>query len=372
MRIGFDAKRIVANGTGLGSYGRTLVNSLSALATTDEFLLYAPNEGRRDLREQVELRENVRFVYPEKRSVPFYQQYWRTHGVVNQLVLDEVDVYHGLSGELPVGLRKSGIKGIVTIHDLIFLRHPEYYHWVDTKIYARKFRQTLCEAERIIAISECTKRDILHYSDFPADRIDVVYQSCGVRFTQHVSESKLQQVHADYALPAHYLLCVGTIEERKNALLAVRALESLSEEWSLVILGRPTPYLKTLLTYTNQHGLTARVRFLHGVPNDDLPAIYQLADVFVYPSRYEGFGIPIIEAVQSGLPVVAATGSCLEEAGGPDSLYVDPDDAEGLARAVECAVEEREERVRRSREYVRRFENQDVARQMLREYAKGE
>ena len=107
------------------------------------------------------------------------------------------------------------------------------------------------------------------------------------------------------------------------------------------------------------------------MPDADLQALYQMAEVFVYPSRYEGFGIPIIEAIHSGLPVVAATGSCLEEAGGPDCLYVDPDDAEALAAAVSQLLrgaEGREQRIQRSREYVRRFEGCDVAGQVMDVY----
>ena len=107
------------------------------------------------------------------------------------------------------------------------------------------------------------------------------------------------------------------------------------------------------------------MRFLQGVPNSVLPAIYQMAEAFVYPSRYEGFGIPIIEAIQSGLPVVAATGSCLEEAGGPDSFYVDPDDSEGLREAILKAIAQRDHLVPKAQEYIRRFENGDVARQVL-------
>lgn len=370
MRIAFDAKRIVANGTGLGSYGRTLINALSALGTADELLLYAPHEGRQELREQVVLREQVRFVYPPKSHLPFYRQYWRTKGIVKQLLRDEIDIFHGLSGEIPIGLKAAGIKGIVTIHDLIFLRHPEYYHWIDTKIYVRKFHQTLREADRIIAISECTKRDILYYGDFPEDKIDVIYQSCGTRFAEKASEEQLQQVKERYHLPDRYILFVGTIEARKNALLAVKALQQLPETLSLVIVGRETSYVKLIKDYIQQHQLEQRVQFLHGVPNEDLPSVYQQAEAFVYPSRYEGFGIPIIEAIQSGLPVVAATGSCLEEAGGPDCLYVHPDDAEGMAKAILTAIDERTERVARSREYIRRFENQDVAQQVVEVYQK--
>ena len=372
MKIGFDAKRIVRNHTGLGSYSRTLVNALAALDTDDELLLYAPDEGDPQLRRQIEPRHNVRFVYPS-RPLPFGGKLgmaarWREKTIVEQLKADGIELYHGLSGELPAGLKESGIRSIVTIHDLIFLRHPEYYHWWDTLLYRQKFLRTLKEADRIVAISECTKRDILHYGHFPEDRIDIIYQSCSTRFAHPADEHISQRVHAEYDLPAHYILSVGTIEERKNILLAVKALRHLPADLSLGVLGRPTKYLDKVRRYIAEQQLDHRVRFLHGVPNDALPAIYQMAAAFVYPSRYEGFGIPIIEAIQSGLPVVAAKGSCLEEAGGPASLYVDPDDDRALAEALLTALAESDSRVAASRDYVRRFENSDVARQMMDEY----
>lgn len=378
--IGFDAKRIVRNGTGLGSYGRTLVNSLSALQTNLQLRLYAPDQGSDELRQQIELRQGVQFVYPtniptEKHGLVarLRRDWWRTRGMVSQLQADGIDVFHGLSGELPVGLKRAGVKGLVTIHDLIFLRHPEYYHPWDVAIYRKKFHATLREADRIVAISECTKRDILAYGDFPADRIDLVYQSCGTRFKQVCTANELEEVRRLYRLPSCYVLNVGTIEERKNVLLAVKALLHLPQEVSLVVVGRATAYTKrTVLPFICKHGLNSRVLFLHGIPNAHLPAIYQLADCFVYPSRYEGFGIPIIEAVQSSLPVVAATGSCLEEAGGPDNLYVDPDDDEAMAQAISRSMKGatgREERIARSQAYVQRFENSDVATQMLQLYS---
>ncbi len=151
-------------------------------------------------------------------------------------------------------------------------------------------------------------------------------------------------------------------------LLAVKALALLPPEERLVIVGRKTSYTNSVMEYAAAHGLDDRITLLHGAPNDDLHAIYHLASCFVYPSRYEGFGIPIIEAIQSGLPVVAATQSCLEEAGGPDSLYVDPDDDVAMAKAIREAEENREERVSRSREYIRRFENSNIAREMMQEY----
>ena len=369
--VGFDAKRIVRNGTGLGAYGRTLVNALSALGDDLRLLLYAPDEGRKELTRQLTTARNVQWVYPVRARNALTKDWWRSKGIVEDLKRDGVCLFHGLSGELPQGIRKAGIPAIVTIHDLIFMRHPEYYHWWDAWIYTRKFRQTLKEAQRIIAISECTKRDIVELGRFPAERIDVIYQSCGTRFAGRQAETCLHEVARRLQLPARFVLNVGTIEARKNILLAVKALPLLPEDVHLVVVGRSTGYGEKVKRQAQRLGVAPRLHFLHGVCNEDLPAVYQLAEAFVYPSRYEGFGLPIIEAIQSGLPVVACTGSCLEEAGGPHCLYVAPDDVEGMAHALRQSLKGapgRDERIEKSRAYVRKFENKDVVSQVKNLY----
>jgi len=364
--IGFDAKRIVSNTTGLGSYGRTLVNDLIRRADNDvDFLLYAPNEGRDDMRQQIQLDQRSRFVYPYNLGFRFpvsgFTSYWRTHGIVSDLQRDGVQLYHGLSGELPIGLRNAGIRGVVTIHDLIFLRHPEYYPWIDAKLYAWKFHRTLQEADRIIAISQRTKVDIMEFGDVTPERISVVYQSYNPRFSLTSTADALAAVRQRYQLPERFILNVGTIERRKNLRLAVEALSLLPPDIHLVAVGRPTKYAKTLPQ-------NPRFHILSGVPDADLAAIYNLAEVFVYPSRYEGFGIPIIEAIAAGLPVVACTGSCLEEAGGPANLYVNPDDVGGFAEAIRCMLRDaagRTVRIQKSQQYIQRFRGLDVASQVL-------
>jgi len=369
--IGFDAKRIVRNGTGLGSYGRTLVNDLAQKQDL-ELRLYAPDKGRDDLRSQIIERPNVSFCYPHfSSSIHLPSSWWRMKGVVTDLQRDGVQLYHGLSGELPIGIRKSGIRSVVTVHDLIFLRHPEFYNWVDTKIYAWKFRQTLKEADHIIAISECTKRDILYYGDIDEQKISIVYQSFAPRFSAEVSEEQRSLVRKIYALPQRYILNVGSVEARKNILQAVQALPLMPDDVALVIVGRHTPYTDRVLQYVREHHLEQRVLVLHGVPNDHLPVLYALAEAFVYPSVYEGFGIPIIEAISCGLPVVACSGSCLEEAGGPDSLYVQPGDVEAMADAIRqtlVGAEGREFRIENSKKYIRRFSGCNVADQVVNVY----
>ena len=369
--IGFDAKRIVRNGTGLGSYGRTLVNDLAQRQDL-ELRLYAPDKGRDDLRSQILERPNVSFCYPRFSSfIHLPSSWWRMKDVVTDLQRDGVQLYHGLSGELPIGIHKSGIRSVVTIHDLIFLRHPEFYKWADTKIYAWKFRQTLKEADHIIAISECTKRDILYYGDIDEKKITIVYQSFAPRFSAEVSEEQRSQVRKIYVLPQRYILNVGSIEARKNILQAVQALPLLPDDVALVIVGRHTPYTDRVLQYVHEHHLEQRVLVLHGVPDDHLPVLYDLAEAFAYPSVYEGFGIPIIEAISCGLPVVACSGSCLEEAGGSDNLYVQPGDVAAMADAIRqtlVSAEGRELRIENSKKYIRRFSGCNVASQVVSVY----
>ncbi len=375
MIIGFDAKRIVRNGTGLGSYSRTLVNNLIVQCPEDtELRLYAPDKGIDALRNQI--KPGVTWCYPSLFSPllsllsPLMKPYWRSHGIVNDLKRDGVEVFHGLSGELPIGLRKAGIKGVVTIHDLIFLRHPEWYNPVDVMFYKWKFHKTLKEATKIIAISECTKRDIIHYGKVEPERIELIYQSFSPQFKQNSSPQNNTASEENSSLFTlnsslkRYILSVGTVEERKNLGLAVKALDYLPDNVHLVAVGRQTDYAKSLPKHPRLH-------LMGQLPIEELTALYDGAEAFVYPSRYEGFGIPIIEAISRGLPVVACTGSCLEEAGGPDSIYVDPDDAQAMANAIKSVLKgapDREQRIERSKEYIKRFEGNDVAAQVMQLY----
>ena len=179
-----------------------------------------------------------------------------------------------------------------------------------------------------------------------------------------MSAERKADVRKRYKLPQRFVLNVGTIEKRKNLAVAIEAVELLPQDIHLVAVGRQTDYVKELPN-------SERLHMLSGVPDEDLAAIYALAEVFVYPSRYEGFGIPIIEAIAAGLPVVACTGSCLEEAGGPYNRYISPDDAIGMSEALKMSLRggrNRQERIAKSREYIKRFEGNNVAQQVAELY----
>nr|MBC7613321.1 glycosyltransferase family 4 protein [Pseudopedobacter sp.] len=176
-----------------------------------------------------------------------------------------------------------------------------------------------------------------------------------------------------YHLPNEFLLCVGTVETRKNQILILKALQLLPKNIHLLLVGKTTPYRNILNNFIELHRLQSRVQFLENISFSDLPAIYQLAKIFVYPSKFEGFGIPILEALNSGVPVIATTGSCLEEAGGPDSLYIHPDDDSGLSSTIlRLWTNEtlRNQIIEKGKRFALSFREDKVAAHLMRVYQK--
>lgn len=372
LAIAYDAKRITHNATGLGNYGRMMIGALVRFAPENRYLLYSPDPGRADLRGRLPKTEQIEFRYsaPPRRGLG--KSLWRTFGIRRELP-PEVQLFHGLAGELPAGLRKAGVKSVVTIHDLIFLRFPSYYNWIDRKIYTYKYRKACREADRIIAVSEATKRDVVAFFGIAPEKIDVVYQGCDESFKREVPEAVRRAVREKYALPEHYVLSVGSIEERKNLLLVMQAAARMPKPADVVAVGRRTPYTAEVERFAAEHGLSKRLHILDRVDFSELPALYRMADVFVYPSRFEGFGIPMIEAACCGVPSIGATGSCLEEAGGPGAAYVDPDDPQALADKIEAIRSDealRRRMIDAGRAYVARFEPRVITAELLKVYAR--
>lgn len=362
MNIGFDGKRTTQNLTGLGNYSRYIIRLLTNLHPENKYTIYAIKPPSHDLP-----LIGVEYEYPSPKSI---KSYWRTHGIIKDLIKQKINVFHGLSNEIPYGLNKAGIRSVVTIHDLIFLRYPQYYPFFDRIIYKLKVGHAARSADKVIAISQQTKDDLIQYLGIKADRISVIYQNCDPIFHQLVPQNARKKVAEKYMLPSNYLLTVGTIEERKNLMVIVKALTTI-ENVHLVVVGRKTDYTKRVEHFIDANKLTGRVHFLLNVAHTELPAIYQQAELFIYPSRFEGFGIPIIEALHSEIPVIAATGSCLEEAGGPGSIYVDPEDDTGLAKQIRVVLENNEKRddmIRAGRLHLQRFDDKKIADELMQLY----
>ena len=366
LKIGFDGKRAANNLTGLGNYSRSLIEHLAHQFPKHQYLIYTPKVKQANQIDAFLEKENIELKLP--KNGPFL---WRTLNILKDINQDGCQIFHGLSHEIPLAIQHTRIKSVVTIHDLIFLRFPQYYKFIDRKLYEWKSKSACKRANKIIAISEKTKEDIVEYYGINPEKIEVIYQSCDDNFKISLPKETLSRIRATYQLPEKYILNVGTIEERKNLKLAVQALKEVNEAYKLVIIGKQTPYFKTVEQEIEKLGLKNRILFLKNIPFADLPGIYQMANVFVYPSFYEGFGIPIIEALYSGIPVVAATGSCLEEAGGPNSLYVSPNDSEALATAINKILNDSElqkEMKEKGLEFVQKFNSPVVTQQLMNCY----
>ena len=371
MVIGFDGKRAVCNTTGLGNYSRLIIDELSRHFPDHQFRVYSPKPDRNHLLDRLFGRGNVSLHLPERAVMG--KSVWRSVcGMSAQAERDGVEIFHGLSGELPLDVSRHAFKSIVTVHDLIFCHFPEFYGLINTAIYKYKCRSACRNADRIVAVSECTKRDIVKFIGIDPDKIDVAYQGCNPIFSAPVSGDDVDRVRKSYSLPEKYLLNVGTIEERKNVLLIVKALEKLEDKTiPLIVIGRKTKYALMVEDYARQHGLENRIRYLSGVPTADLPALYHLASIFIYPSRYEGFGIPIIEAQSCGTPVIAATGSCLEEAAGSGALMVHPDSVDGMIACINTILKDdtvQNELIEKGKENIKRFGPSVVAQGMMSVY----
>lgn len=331
MKIGFDAKRLFCNQTGLGNYSRNLVQGICTQFPENSYVLYTP---------RVHNNKQTKFFLDSCSVVTapcsLNSSLWRSLGLVKNLEKQGVAIYHGLSHELPFGIAKSKVKSVVTIHDFAYKFFPKDFPYFDRKIYEAKWRYACTHADAIIATSEATKSDIIRFFDISESKIHVVYQSCDDIFSIQKTDAEKLLVRNKYNLPESYLLFVGSITARKNVLSLVRAYESCmsSLNMPLVLCGRGGAYKKEVEACIVSRNLHNHVLVRDDVATEDLPAIYQMAQVSVYPSLYEGFGIPVLEALQSGTPVITSTVSCLPEVGGNVAFYCNPNSVESIADAL--------------------------------------
>ena len=336
MRIAFDAKRIFNNQTGLGNYSRTLLDNLYRFFPTEDYLLYTPrlsSESNKYASQFKTVTANTRFTH-----------IWRSYSIRKDLERDGIDLYHGLSNEIPFWLKNT--KAVVTIHDVIFKVSPNTYPQLDRWMYEEKTRYACKYADKVIAISEHTKKDLIKFYGIAPERIEVIYQACQPIFYEE--ETIKEQLGPNFELfpdlqylrdlPSEYLLYVGSIIERKNLLAVIKAIHQLAEKdrVPLVVVGNGRSYKNKIQAYIKRHQIQKWVIWLTEVRSTQaLKHLYEKAQLLIYPSFYEGFGLPVAEAMLCGTPVITSNVSSLPEAAGEHGVLLHPNDVDGMSTAIQ-------------------------------------
>lgn len=324
IHIGWDAKRAFQNTTGLGNYSRDTIRMMVECYPENNYTLYTPNQKRAI---------NAPFYqFTQKNNLPvitaksnLQAPFWRTKGIGKDLTREGVQIFHGLSNEIPLGLKTRNIKTVVSIHDIIFKHFPKYYKSIDRGIYHQKIKYASKHADLILTMSQCTKEDLIKYYQVAEDKIKIQYQSVHPVFHNMSNEIAKESVKIKYQLPEKFCLMVSAFEDRKNHQLVLKALAAINDpEIKIVFAGRPHHTFEKIQHLIKELHLQDQVITITNADLETLNALYDLATIFIQASLYEGFGIPVLEAMTKGLPAILSNNSSFPEIAKEAALYFDP------------------------------------------------
>lgn len=345
MNIGINASFLRKPGTGIGQVSFNFLRMLSAseYAARHTFFLYL--EQDEDL-SFLPVNFHKRIFLPWWRRDDMPRRYLWEKAVAHRAAHDRCDVLLSLGQSATF---VSGMKHVMVVHDIIPSLFPEYREKLMQKIYVRSVERAIQSADQLIAVSQSTKNDLMEYFHIPEEIITIAQPDVSPLFRSVASDESVQRVLAKYGLERGYIYHGGGLEIRKNSDRLIRAYAALAEKekWKelpvplppLVVSGQifaqSNPLATNVVGLVRELGLEDRVKLLGFVPEEDLPALYRGALFFAYPSHYEGFGIPVLEALSQGVPVLASDSSSLQEVGGEAALYVDPESDVAIVEGME-------------------------------------
>ncbi|MEE9374368.1 MAG: glycosyltransferase family 1 protein [Saprospiraceae bacterium] len=325
MNIGFEAKRLFKNKSGLGAYSRSLVRHLILFYPDLNIHLYTPPF--------VEREDTLFFINHERISVhilPYPSWVWRSFLLPIFAKKHHLDVFHGLSAELPLLKFSKKTKTILTIHDVIFMSHPKYYSMLDKWIYQIKLKHAIKKADQIIAISKFTKKQVAEYF-ITKKPITVISPIINRLFSHPSHHLKHSEFEALYNLRKGYFLYVGSLKGRKNTRILLKTLAIIPEEKKKKLVIITNDSAVEFLSDAVKYNVEDWVRVEKKVNDRTLSLYYSHCSALVYPSLVEGFGLPIVEGIFHSAIVVCSDHPALREAGGAVAEYFNPYNEEELA-----------------------------------------
>jgi glycosyltransferase involved in cell wall biosynthesis len=376
MRIGIDISRCIEESTGVGYYAKSLVWGLSKIDFDNEYLLYGiffdcyPRGWKR-----AAIPKSHNFRLHQRNSLSWLaRKRWENGGRHKEKLLGEIDILHSTAFTMPPVL---GPKVVVTIHDLSIFAFPQHHTEANYQFVNRNVHQAARRAHFVITDSESTRREIKKFLHVPDEKMEVIHLAAHENFYVKYHPTAIEKIRHKYALRKPYFLAVGSIEPRKNlasALIAFKALREIRRiDYQFVIAGGKGWKNESFYRLLKKLNIDDYLVFTGYVPEEDLPALYQGAEVFVYPSFYEGFGLPVLEAMASGTPVITSNTSSLPEVAGDAALLVNPKEVYEIYEAMEALITNpslREELKGKGFEQSKKFSWKKTARQTLRIYQK--
>ncbi|MCR4405362.1 MAG: glycosyltransferase family 4 protein [Anaerolineae bacterium] len=375
MRIGVDYTSAICQGAGIGRLTRCIFHALAEVDQENEYRLFVAT-GRNHPSTPPPFQPSTPPTFHLK-TIPLSDRglniVWHRLRLPLpvELITGAVDVFHSPDFTLPPVWRA---RTVLTVHDLSFLRVPQCFTNALRRYLEQVVPRSVSRADHVIADSESTKRDLAELLGTPADKVTVIYSGVEPRFRPITDRARLEAVRRRYNLPERFILSVGTLQPRKNFGVLIEAFSRLkvgTGSCKLVIVGGKGWLYEDIFARVEGLGLQGEVSFPSFVADEDLPAIYNLAEVFALPSLYEGFGLPPLEAMACGTPVVTSNTSSLPEVVGDAGLMVEPMDVDGLARAMARLLEDgdlRREMAQRGLARAREFTWERAARQLLAVY----
>jgi glycosyltransferase involved in cell wall biosynthesis len=348
MRIVFDCSLVPGQRGGVGQYSYQLANALSRVDAENSYTFFVLTRGRVDAGNLGLPNEGNFRVAVKKTSVPFQlMRFMRglpgLHAAEYMLGGIEADIVHSNSFIVPE-FKDRARKLAVTVYDTSVMSHPECHRKINIMHCARGIKEAVERADSIIAISEHTKRDIIKYFNAPEELITVTHLAAGPEYGEVRDAAALASARGRYGLPENYILFIGSLEPRKNIKTLLEAYASipgrLGKHFPLVIAGGKGWLNSDIPALVERLGIKDRVRFTGYIDGSDINAVYSGASVFAYPSLYEGFGLPILEAMSCGAPVITSNTSSMPEVAGDAACLVDPLSTGELASALRTVLED--------------------------------
>jgi len=353
MRIAIDYTAAARQGAGIGRYARELIDAVLAVAGDHEFVLLTASAGLGETWERAQQRLRETAARPDAltfRDLPLTDDWMARLWQRLRLPLPagwitgRADVFYSPDFVLPPLQRRT--RALLTVHDLSFLRHPETFPPKLGAYLNRAVPRSVARADHILADSEATRRDLLDLLDVPPGKVTTLYGGVSPRFAPQAADGERARLQAQYGAGARpYILAVGTVQPRKNYVRLMEACDPLAaqRDLDLVIVGRPAWLSEPIVVAAEQRPYVHLMGFF---ADADLPALYRQAEALAFPSVYEGFGFPPLEAMACGTPVVASTASSVPEVVGDAGLLVDPLDVAAWTAMLAQVLDDQDLRAR--------------------------